>query len=76
MSKHDYVTLAQMIKTQRHKALLVTPEQSENADLVVSTRNQVIDNMILGLCDVLQSDNPRFDKFRFMQACEIDTESK
>ena len=76
MHKKVYVDFARMIRSQRHKAVLLTPEESVQAEVIVQARNKVIDSIAEGLADIFGNDNANFHRGKFMQACEIDTESK
>ena len=72
MSKKDFVTFARMIRTMRHKALLLTPEESIHETVVIYARNKMIDSFVSELCDIFADANPNFNKAKFLQACEIE----
>lgn len=76
MNKKDFVTFARMIRTQRHKALLLTPTESEHEKQIVKARRDQIDSIVNSLCDIFAADNSQFNPAKFIQACEIDTESR
>jgi len=62
MIKQDYAKLANLIK--------------ENSDNIGDGDNQINqfviykDSFMKGLCEVLKSDNPRFDEETFRKTCE------
>lgn len=72
MSKKDFVTFARMIRSQRHKALLLTPTESEHEIIIVQARKAQIDSFVAELCDIFADANPNFNKAKFLQACEIE----
>lgn len=76
INKKLYVDFARMIRTQRHKALLLTPADSQFEAVLLHDRNRTIESFVNGLCEILAADNPQFNKSKFVAACEIDTESK
>lgn len=60
MSKKDYEMLARVLRTNRRYSK-VSPDAAA-----------VIDDISRDLSVSLASDNPRFDKARFLAACEVD----
>lgn len=76
MSKKDFVTFARMIRTMKHQVKLMTPEESKYELLIMGTRLNLIDKFERELCDIFAADNSQFNPAKFIQACEIDTESK
>ena len=59
MTRKDYVMLANVIKAQRK------PHND----------TETINEIALSLADVLEEDNPNFDRVRFLWACELQTET-
>ena len=55
MTRKDYVMLANVIKAQRK------PHND----------TETINEIALNLADVLEDDNPNFDRVRFLWACEL-----
>jgi uncharacterized protein YqgQ len=76
MNKKDFVTFARMIRTMKHQAKLMTPEESKYEIVILGTRLNMIDSIVNELCEIFQNDNSQFNRAKFIQACEIDTESK
>jgi len=58
MTKKDYIKLAKAIKDN-------TLTDTNGVSFISST-----DGFIGELCDILQEDNPRFDRERFLTACK------
>ena len=60
MVNKDYIKLAKQVK------------DSEYYEGDGVTRTGKIDKQLFieGLCDILQEDNPRFDRERFIEACQ------
>ena len=58
MTKKDYIKLAGLIKDS---TLIDT-----NGVRFISTAGDFIDD----LCDILEEDNPKFDRERFIAACQ------
>jgi len=54
MTKKDYIKLAELIK-----------DKSTGNDAHI-----FVDDLLEGLCAILQDDNPRFDRERFIEACQ------
>ena len=78
MTKKDYVTFARMIRTQRQRIMhtnniVQVGSQALNADEALHAQ---LDSIAEGLADIFGNDNANFHRGKFMQACEIDTESK
>jgi len=71
MNKKDYVTFARMIRTQKHRANILTPTESENEKIIVPCRIVQIGVIMHELIDIFGADNPRFDFAKFIKACEI-----
>ena len=76
MHKKDFQTFARMIRTQKHRANILTPEESKNEDAIVTARIVQIGVFMYELCEIFKADNPNFDEKKFIKACTIDTESK
>lgn len=58
MTKKDYIKLAELISNTSHK------DVEENYQILI--KEPFMDR----LCDILQDDNPRFDRERFITACQ------
>lgn len=83
MSKKDFVTFARMIRAQRHKAqnekTVTVYKGQENIfvnQIEINAKMSQIDSFVSELCDIFAADNAQFNPAKFIQACEIDTESK
>lgn len=61
MSKKDYEALARVLRTNRRYSK-VSPDAAA-----------VVDDIARDLSVALYADNDRFDKARFLAACEVDT---
>lgn len=61
MSKRDYEMLARVLRTNRRYSK-VSPDAAA-----------VVDDIARDLSVALHSDNDRFDKARFLAACEVDS---
>jgi len=74
MTKKDFVAFARMIRKQRQRVV--------HTNNTVTTGNcdkelqEQLDTLVDELCEIFQNDNAQFNRDRFVQACEIDTESK
>lgn len=77
MNKKDFVQFARIIRTQRQKAIHQTDSgiQPEVSLMVRTIRLDQIDSFVNSLCDLFESNDPQFQAHKFIQACEIDTES-
>jgi hypothetical protein len=66
MHKRDYKAIAQAIKHN------TTTQIIKKGCVVYVTEYPVIEasTFIDGLCDILKSDNPLFDKEKFVEACK------
>jgi hypothetical protein len=62
MTKKDYIKFAELIQTT-HKRITATEARPYNSRYAV---NEITN----GLADILAADNPRFDRGRFILACE------
>ena len=62
MTKKDYIKLAELIKDNRE----YLNDWTKNG---IGTPFVPFDRLVNGLCAVLAEDNPRFDKARFLSAC-------
>jgi hypothetical protein len=60
MTRKDYVMIANSIKASRDNWEGFTPEAQE-----------AIEGLARSLATKLQSDNPRFDRARFLDACGV-----
>jgi hypothetical protein len=76
MNKKDFVTFARMIRTMKHQAKIMTPEESKYELVIMGTRLNLISKFERELCDIFQDANNNFNKAKFLAACEIDTESR
>ena len=75
MHKKVYNDFARLIRSQKHKVTLLTPEESKYAYVVQDAKNKQIDSILESLVTLFQSDNPQFNAEKFIKACTIDTES-
>ena len=57
MSRKDYVAIARAIAAERRH-------------IVDPVHRDAIDHMIHAIANVLQNDNPRFNRTRFLDACK------
>ena len=62
MTKKDYVAIAALLKHRRPNADMLTP----------SPAYSMWHGIAWDLCDVFASDNPRFDRARFLAACGVE----
>jgi hypothetical protein len=62
MTKKDYIELAKLIRNERE---YFADWQKHG----IGTIQVPLDHFVNGLCYILKSDNPRFDKERFLEAC-------
>ena len=61
MTKKDYIKLAKLVYGQTS----------------VTESNRITrDTFIVALCDILKEDNPRFDRVRFLTACDSSSMKK
>lgn len=80
MSKKDYVAISRMIRTQRHKMKqskninLIKDGYQQGYDLGITRMENLFDEFINNLCEFMQDDNPKFDKAKFLRACELPKE--
>lgn len=65
MTRKDYVTLAESIRTSRHMAMKYAVGERQDEQLIATDRTAK------HVADALQSDNPRFDRERFLKACGV-----
>lgn len=63
-SRQHYITLAQMLKFERN-AIDQLPD-GVNRELVSQAQHNTVDNIEHALMNILESDNPRFDRGRFL----------
>jgi len=64
MTRKDYVAIAAVIKMERRP-------NSPDPKGFVAEHNNAIENIALGVSLVMQLDNPRFDRARFLKACGV-----
>lgn len=66
MTRKDYVAIAKAVSASLWNTQLPDLHQeacdSHNAGVIVTARN---------IADVMQADNPRFDRSRFLKACGV-----
>ncbi len=63
MTKKDYIKLAELIRNERQ---YFADWQKHG----IGTIQVPLDHLLNGLCYILKSDNPKFDKTRFIEACD------
>lgn len=63
MTKKDYIAIAKVVKNARD--IESSNRESE------TTKNAICDIIAYDLCKVMQSDNPNFDRNRFLLACGV-----
>jgi hypothetical protein len=63
MTKKDYIEIAAVIR--KHL------EERPYNHWVAEERRQHLEELAQDLCVILQRDNPRFDKFRFLALCGL-----
>ena len=82
MHKKDYVTFARMIRTQKHRILVHSDKLSILDENYLSRAEflkgsyDAVERLSHDMADIFGNDNANFHRGKFMQACEIDTESK
>lgn len=64
MSKKDYQALAKAVYATRQAC------QDSEPDLLRDGQLYAMQHVTRELCDTLSADNPRFDRARFVEACE------
>ena len=70
MSKKDYIAIAEIIRQARY-TYKYTGVRTQPSELVAITQfNAGLDKAVLALVEVLEADNPRFNKAIFLSACE------
>jgi len=58
MTKKDYIKLAELVSTHTI--------YDDDRELDILYKDTIVDS----LCDILEDDNPRFDRERFIAACK------
>ena len=64
MTRKDYELIARAVKLARPAA---RPADITDADML--SAHDLLDDVVLNLCELLAKDNPRFDVRRFQVAC-------
>lgn len=70
MSKKNYVQFAEMFKGRRNEIEILKPENMEH-----TSETQIEENKMyaIKIADIFQSNNPNFDRNRFLIACGLDS---
>lgn len=63
MTKKDYIAIAKVVKEEYER---YSPEDPERICVLES-----LETIAINLAGVFSSDNPRFDRARFLQACGV-----
>jgi hypothetical protein len=73
MSQKDYVAVAKVLYEARWEAVTSAPGEPERSvdDPKVNAQLCVTRDVALGLADLFEKDNSRFDRERFLRACNI-----
>jgi hypothetical protein len=62
MTRKDHIAIAANLKTAREShAAAVCPDKARD----------LLDGLVFGFCAILEQDNSRFDRARFLQACGV-----
>jgi hypothetical protein len=70
MSRKDYIAIAEIIRQARY-TYKYTGVRTQPSELIAITQfNAGLDKAVLALVEVLEADNPRFNKALFLSACE------
>lgn len=64
MTKKDYTLIAQSLANLRAK-------YEQSGPILALVFNGICNDHANAIADVLQSDNPRFDRSRFLEACGV-----
>ena len=59
MTKKDYIKIAAALTEERLWG-------------TTTVKNEVIDDVAISLADIFASDNPNFDRLRFLAACQVE----
>lgn len=65
MTRKDYVSVARAIKTVREASHASCPDEKEH-----NAKTSAITELEIALAQVFKDDNARFDRERFIKACE------
>ena len=75
MTRKDYVLLADILaQLSREIAKDETGDLTERGRAILSGGRLTVWNIAHRLADQLRDDNPRFDRKRFLDACQLDAE--
>lgn len=75
MTRKDYVLIADTIAgLVRDIAIEQSGNLSEKGKAILSGERLATQSIAHRLADQLRQDNPRFDRKRFIDACQLDTE--
>lgn len=74
INKRIIVQFARMIRSQRKEVKFLSSGNS--TDYFYNGRLNQISIFVILLSDIFTSDNPNFNNYKFIAACEIDTESE
>lgn len=70
MTKKDFILIAKVLKTSK-KVFSETPNKTELAEKMRKTAIATIEVIEQAFSFELSQNNPKFDKERFIKACEI-----
>ena len=73
MTRKDYVLIADTI-AQMSRDIASTGFENDTAKAILTGERLAVDAIAHRLADQLHQDNTRFDRKRFIQACQLDAE--
>lgn len=75
MTRKDYILLADVLATfSRDIAKDDDPALSDRGRAILSGERVALQTIAHRLAEQLRQDNPRFDRQRFIEACQLDAE--
>ena len=75
MTRKDYVLIAETIaQVSRDIAKDIRPDLSDRGKAILSGERLATYTIAHRLAEQLRQDNPRFDRQRFIEACQLDAE--
>lgn len=70
MSRKDYIAIAEIIRQARYTYKYTGVRTAVTDAVGIVQFNAGLDKAVLALVEVLEADNPRFNKALFLSACE------
>lgn len=74
MTRKDYILIAETIAQMSRDIAMDHEALTERGQAILIGEQLAVQSIAYRLADQLRQDNPRFDRGRFIEACQLDAE--